>query len=51
MARVVLENVTNIFDGNVSAVSDFSLDITYGGLRTGCGSNVQLICQTTIHRR
>ncbi|MHC4482570.1 MAG: ABC transporter ATP-binding protein [Planctomycetota bacterium] len=47
MARVFLENVTNIFDGKVTAVSDFSLDVADGEFMvivgpSGCGKTTTL---------
>jgi multiple sugar transport system ATP-binding protein len=47
MARVLLENVTKVFDGHVVAVSDFSLDVTDGEFMvivgpSGCGKTTTL---------
>ncbi len=47
MARVVLENVTKIFDGDVIAVSDFGLDVANGEFMvivgpSGCGKTTTL---------
>jgi multiple sugar transport system ATP-binding protein len=47
MARVLLQNVTKIFDGKVTAVSDFSLDVADGEFMvvvgpSGCGKTTTL---------
>jgi len=47
MARVLLENVTKVFDGDVIAVSDFTLDIADGEFMvivgpSGCGKTTTL---------
>jgi len=47
MARVKLENVTKVFNGNVTAVADFSLDIADGEFMvivgpSGCGKTTIL---------
>jgi multiple sugar transport system ATP-binding protein len=47
MARILLENVTKIFDGGVTAVSDLNLDITDGEFvviigPSGCGKTTTL---------
>ncbi len=47
MARIVLENVTKVFDGNVTAVSDFDLEVADGQFMvivgpSGCGKTTTL---------
>ncbi len=47
MARVLLENVSKIYDGKVSAVSNFNLDIADGEFMvvvgpSGCGKTTTL---------
>lgn len=47
MARILLENVTKVFDGGVTAVSDFNLDVTDGEFMvivgpSGCGKTTTL---------
>ena len=47
MARILLQNVTKIFDGEVAAVSDFNLDVADGEFMvivgpSGCGKTTTL---------
>lgn len=47
MARILLENVTKVFDGNITAVSNFNLDVTDGEFMvivgpSGCGKTTTL---------
>jgi multiple sugar transport system ATP-binding protein len=47
MARILLENVTKVFDGEITAVSDFSLEVTDGEFMvivgpSGCGKTTTL---------
>jgi multiple sugar transport system ATP-binding protein len=47
MARILLQNVTKIFDGEVAAVSDFNLDVADGEFMvivgpSGCGKTTAL---------
>ena len=47
MARILLENVTKVFDGEITAVSDFSLEVADGEFMvivgpSGCGKTTTL---------
>lgn len=47
MARVLLENISKVFDGKITAVSDFTLDVTDGRFMvivgpSGCGKTTTL---------
>ncbi|MHC4331575.1 MAG: ATP-binding cassette domain-containing protein, partial [Planctomycetota bacterium] len=47
MARILLENVTKVFDGEVAAVSDFNLEVADGEFMvivgpSGCGKTTTL---------
>jgi multiple sugar transport system ATP-binding protein len=47
MARILLENVTKVFDGEITAVSNFNLDVTDGEFMvivgpSGCGKTTTL---------
>ena len=47
MARILLENVTKVFDRNITAVSNFNLDVTDGEFMvivgpSGCGKTTTL---------